>query len=249
MLRTRFLAPAPALTEGWERANGFLEGLVRAAIAGGRGTGFADGSLPREACEAAVSLLAQGEREPAKDLIRALARARESTGLPAGLVPALERLVAGFRAWTGDDAFLARYGAGLAGLDPAVPTRWPARRQPEDLAGLGVIGQVIEGLWGLWPDAPSGALHLAPLLQPGWSDTSLLGLRVGGTTMELRFQRTRPGFALRASRSVGPQLRLNVWLEELYPAEVWLDEEALGAARAVFDLAGEHEVRVVLSEG
>jgi len=246
VLRTRFLAPAPALTEGWERANGFLEGLVRAAIAGGRGAGFADVPLPREACEAAVALLAQGEREAARDLIRALARAREIGDLAAGLVPALEGLVAGFRAWTADDAFLARYGAGLAGLDATVPARPLPRRRREDLAGLSVVGRVVEGLWGLWPDAPVGALHLAPLLEPGWSHISLTGLRVGGTTMELRFQRTRSGLALGASRSAGPRLRLHLWLEELDPAEVWLDEEPLGAARAVFDLAGEHEVRVVL---
>jgi len=245
VLRTKFLAPAHALAEGWERANDFLEGLVQAALARGRSEGgFGDGPLHREACEAAVALLAQGEREAAKDLLRALARAREIGEVAPGLVPDLGRLLIGFRAWTADEAFLDRYRSGLTGLDPSVPLRPTPRRRPEELVGLSVVGEVIERLWGLWPDAPAGGLHLAPLLEPQWREMALLGLRIGTTSLDLRVRRSASGYTLTAGRTQGPRLRLTVWLEELAPTGIRIDEEPLGGTRAVFDLAGEHELQI-----
>ncbi len=247
MLRTRFIAPAAALTEGWQRAHDFLDGLVRTALKGGRGGGgFTDAPLTREACRAAVELLAQGDREGAKDLIRALARARELGDLVPGLVGALEGLVREFRAWTADEEFLGRYQAGLGGMDTFLSARIPPQEAATDHEGLTVVTDVCGRLWGLWPDAPAATLQMAPRLQDGWDGMALLGLRIGTTTADLRFQRNTTGYLLRTSRAHGPRLRLGVRLEHLAPTGIWLDDEPLGAQRAVFDLAGEHDVRIDL---
>lgn len=247
MLRTKFIAPVPGLTEGWERANVLLDDVVRAALGKGRVEGgFSDQPLNHEACRAAGELLAQGDREAAKDLIRALARARELESLALVLLSSLQQLATAFRAWTADDQFLERYQAGLTGLDLSVPPRSAAWLS--GASDRGVVTEVIERRWGLSADAPAGALHLAPMLEPGWTQMALLGIRIGTTSLDLRFQRTTSGFTLKASRSQGPRLRVTVWLEELSPTGIWIDEEPLGGQRAAFDLTGEHEVRVEVGQ-
>jgi hypothetical protein len=110
VLRTRFLSPVAALTEGWERANEFLSEVVSAALRGGQGGRFTDTPLNHEACRAAEELLVQGDREGAKNLIRALARAREAGHLAPALVPQLARLVQRFLAWTADPSLRRRRG-------------------------------------------------------------------------------------------------------------------------------------------
>lgn len=245
MLRTKFIAPVPALIEGWDRANPLLDDVVRSALTTARAEGgFSDRQLNHEACLAAGALLAQGEREAAKDLLRAMARARELGGFSDRLIPSLQHLLTGFRAWTADDEFLDRYQSGLTGLNRSVPPRPSGRQATDRAAPQGVVVEVIERLWGLSPDAPAGSLQLAPLLEAGWPRMALLGVRVGATTLDLDFQRTRSGYALKASRSRGPRLSITVWLEELSPTGIWIDEEALGGQRAAFDLTGEHEVRI-----
>jgi hypothetical protein len=245
VLRTKFIAPVPALAEGWERANGFLDGVVRSALAKGRDDGgFSDLPLHHGACRAARELLAQGDREAAKDLIRALARAREFGACSEAVVPSLQQLLIGFRAWTADDEFLDRYQPGLAGLDRTLPPRPTARLAKDGGSDRGVVAEVTDRLWGLWPDAPAGGLHLAPMLEAGWPQMALLGLRVGTTSLDLRFERRPSGYSLSASRTHGTRLRLTVWLEELDPTGLWIDEESLGGQRAVFELAGEHELRI-----
>lgn len=246
MLRTRFLAPSAALTEGWERASGVLSEVVSAALRGGRGGGFADIPLNHEACQASVELLAQGDREGAKDLIRALARAREAGHLAPGLVPSLERLVRRFRAWTADEPFLERYRAGLGTPGAGVPVGEPPESAAANLPGSSVVQEVCGRLWGLWPDATARALQLAPRLEDDWPGMALLGLRVGTTTADFRFQRRPSGYTLQASRTHGGRLRVTVRLEHLAPTGIWLDDELLGSQRAVFDLAGEHELRIAL---
>lgn len=244
VLWTRFRAPAATLVEGWERANVFLEGVVRAALPGAPGRGGpAALSQQQEACRAAAELLVQGDREAAKDLLRALARAREAGVVAPDLVPALSRLLQGFRAWTADEEFLARYQAGLEGLEGEPPPRQSPRRGTA-APGLSVVAAVAERLWGLWPEAPDGTLHLAPKLEETWPGMSLHGLRVGRTRLDLRFERAGPGYRLQASRTHGPRIRLVVWLEELEPSALWIDDEPLGAQRAVFELSGDHELRI-----
>lgn len=245
MLRTKFIAPVPALSEGWDRANALLGDVVRGALTTARAEGsFSDREVYHEACLAAAALLAQGDREAAKDLLRAMARARELSGFSDRLIPSLQHLLTGFRAWTADDEFLDRYQSGLSGLNRSVPPRPSGRQATARAAPQGVVVEVIERLWGLSPDAPAGNVQLAPLLEAGWPRMALLGVRVGATTFDLYFQRSRSGYSLRASSSHGPRVRVTVRLEELAPTGIWVDEERLGGQRAVFDLAGEHEVRI-----
>lgn len=102
-----------------------------------------------------------------------------------------------------------------------------------------VVSPVVEGLWGVTPDALSHAVRVAPWLPPEWQEMALRGLRVGATTLDLRLRR-RPGkLVLRVERTHGPRLRVVATRPPEAPAGLLLlNDEPLGGGRAAFE-AGE----------
>jgi hypothetical protein len=108
------------------------------------------------------------------------------------------------------------------------------------------IRGVVEGLWGVIPDAPRQAVTIAPYLPPAWEKMALRRLRVGATTLDLRIRR-RPGrTVLGIERLNGPRIRVIARLRSREAATlVTVNDEPLSADRAVFEVSGAHEVGFV----
>jgi glycogen debranching enzyme len=106
-----------------------------------------------------------------------------------------------------------------------------------------VISPVIEGLWGVVPDALNHTVQVSPYLPNGWNEMALRRLRVGPTTLDLRLRR-RPGrIRLRIERVHGPRIRFAATVRSQAPVDhMTLDDEPLGGSRAVFEASGEHEL-------
>lgn len=251
MAWTQFRSPALPVMHRWERASAVLEAAVRAAVPAWKGgEGIPDEPASFEAVLSARALLAMGERDATKDLVRAMAVALAGGRVARPVVPALQHLYSDFLAWTGDVDFTSRYPAGLDRLaqlpDPERQTLLMAA--PDLAVGWGVVGDVIERLFALGPDALAGRLACRPALPGEWREMALEKLRVGATTLDLLVRRTPSALVLRASRLHGPRLRLEV--EPPAGASVtgvMVDEVPLGAPRAAFELAGEHEVQFLLA--
>ena len=112
-----------------------------------------------------------------------------------------------------------------------------------------VISPVIEGLWGVVPDALNHTVQVSPYLPHGWNEMALRRLRVGPTSLDLRLSR-RPGrMRLRIERVHGPRIRFAATVRSATPVEhVTLDDEPLGGGRAVFEASGAHELEFGLRE-
>jgi hypothetical protein len=249
---TRFRSPASPLVSRWERASGILEPLVRGAVGDWKGgAAVADAPATHEALLSARALLAMGERDAPKDLVRAVALALRGGRVEPAVYPALRRLLADFRAWTGDVEFLARYADGWSrlGADPQATIDaaglWEASADPA--VGWGVVGEVVERLFGLGPDAEAARLRVRPALPADWRDMALTGIRVGPTMLDLLVRRRPGALVIRATRTHGPRLRLEVEPPGLDSAQATVDDVPLGVPRAAFELAAEHEVRFDLA--
>jgi len=146
----------------------------------------------------------------------------------------------GRRAWDGgewDSAVATLLGEPLRAADPA----------PRGLTwAVETIRGVVEGLWGVIPDAPRQAVTIAPYLPPAWEKMALRRLRVGATTLDLRIRR-RPGrTVLGIERLNGPRIRVIARLRSREAATlVTVNDEPLSADRAVFEVSGAHEVGFV----
>jgi hypothetical protein len=195
------------------------------------------------ATAAAHALLAGGVWEGPRDLLRLLARSAARDELPRALIHPLLELAGRFSRWTGDQEYLARYGAGLErahalGAEPA-GARAPA------LDEAAPIWTVIDGQWNIAPEAP-GMLRVAPV-PPLSGVMSLGGLRVGPTSLGLRLRRRPDRAVLQVARERGPRIRLFSTLREAgRVTAVSLDGEPLGGSRAVFEVSGDHEVEFLL---
>jgi glycogen debranching enzyme len=112
-----------------------------------------------------------------------------------------------------------------------------------------VISPVIEGLWGAVPDALNQTVQVSPYLPQGWNEMALRRLRVGPTTLDLRLRR-RPGrLRLGVARVHGPRIRFAATVRSQAPVDhITLDDEPLGASRAVFEASAEHELEFGLRE-
>jgi hypothetical protein len=215
-----------------------------------------DGSVAA-ACEIAGAALLAGDREIALDLLRALSRAGEGGSEDRA---AIGRLAGQYLAWTADQAGIDRLNLTAApasatdlvpAWDDSVMIRSVAGCRPEaDASSSRLLRAVVSGLWGVEPDAPNGALGLRPALPPAWPEMALRRLRVGTALLDLRLRR-RPGrLVLRVELLQGPRPRLTVELPAAYSvAQVTLDDEALGGARAAFEVSGSHELSFYLEGG
>ncbi len=224
-----------------------------------------------ESCRIALAAMLAGDREIIRDVLRFLVRARDrsgqipheitSSGLachdgPDGNGP-LARLAEAYLAWTGDRTWLERQWPGASAIgvtSEPTPFAWNSADPEAEFAALrrltatpaaaaDLVRGVIEGLWGVAPDATRETVTVAPYLPAGWNEMSLRRLRIGATTLDLRLRR-RPGWvALQVVRSHGPRLRLAASLRNApQVAGMTLNDEPLGGSRAVFDLGGEDEV-------
>lgn len=213
-----------------------------------------------EACAVAGAALAGGDREIALDLLRALARdgVERSTDLAE-----VARLVGEYLDWTGDQASMDRVTAAwtlpapraaadtlATAWDDSILIRSVSGCRPEaDDSSIRLVRAVVQGLWGVKPDALNGALTLRPMLPAAWPEMALRRLRVGSALLDLRLRR-RPGrLVLRVELLQGSRPRLTVELPASVPvAQVVLDDEALGGASATFEVAGSHEVSFYLAD-
>lgn len=107
-------------------------------------------------------------------------------------------------AWT---SWRTTLGRGMAGgatcrgaWDPLTPPPGPAREAGRLLCGL------AHGLLGLAPDAPSGRIRIAPALPSHLTAFAADGIRVGDTTLSLRYERDgrRHRFTLDPARGRTP---------------------------------------------
>ena len=225
---------------GWDRAILHGEALAQAAVEQARAGVATDASGELLAgCRAAVVLLSAGRREPARSLIRLLSRAAAQATLPEVLGPSLALLAHDFLAWTGDVEFLEKYPVGTGDGGGAAADR----RETMGDAALGVIASVVRDSWGIVPAAVEEQLAIALQLPSGASEMALTGVRVGRTTLTLRYRR-RPGqVVMRCEITRGSALRLTAVLNG--PAgtmQVSVDEVALGGGRAVFEASRGHEL-------
>ncbi|HWO87818.1 MAG TPA: GH116 family glycosyl hydrolase [Gemmatimonadales bacterium] len=116
-----------------------------------------------------------------------------------------------------------------------------------------LIAPLVSGLFGVEPDAPAGALTIAPALPGEWDWMELRSLRCGETVCDIRVRRRGKTHRISVRRTLGPPLwatvspvlgepvqRVEVDDTEVVPQ---LRATAAGTAAAVsFQVAGEHEV-------
>lgn len=215
------VSPDPLLnrTFGWAKVR--LDGMLEARPHRGR-------DVPTEPVRVARATLAMGDRDLARDVIRAL-RAGDRTDREA-----LPELIDSYIRWTGEmlpdsvaEARREEYDVEQAGSS--------------DPAGL-VLG-IIEGVWGLHPDAVRGELEMLPKLPAGWNEMTLQRVRVGATTLDLRLRRRPERTVLTVYRSAGPPLKLRIGLRDRSgTGPITLDEVELGGPEIRFTTEESHEV-------
>lgn len=218
------VSPDPILDRAFGWAKVRLDGMLEARPHLGR-------SVAKDPVRVARATLAMGDRDLARDVIRSLRLAGEEERRELPL------LVDDYIRWTGEmlPDTVTPGSAPRAGA-PFELTAWP-----EDPAAL-VLG-VIEGLWGIRPDAIRGELQLLPSLPAGWTEMTLRRLRVGATTLDLRLRRRPERTVLMVRRSAGPPLQLKIGLRERTGhGPVTLDEVELGRSEISFTTEESHEV-------
>ena len=202
----------------------------------------------------------EGLRRLGGSLAGALEFLAEAEG--EGLVPSLRVLDA-------IDSLVDGAGAGLtlaalrrrAGERPATAEVQPhavveaaavaLRRAPGALPGTGAARALLEAvaaLWGLEPNAPDGALALAPTVPAGWDGFALRRLRIGRSLLELEVRRRPRSLVVRAAHLFGPRLVLTVGARGVEVEGTDVDDVALPGAWARFEAHGRHEVRFHLRD-
>jgi hypothetical protein len=78
--------------------------------------------------------------------------------------------------------------AGFERRPGTFPVLYPNANVPQAWAA-GSVFHLLQAILGLQADAPTGKLYVDPLLPPWLSSVTLSGLRVGPSTITLRFWR------------------------------------------------------------
>ncbi len=211
----------------------------------------------RDGCRTALGLLAAGLREPARDTLRFLARLADAGGtLPpevsaGGVVEggglegtrAFIHLANRHYAWTADASIrdelasvLARAEGWAGGIDRVEPA-FIGSDGPGEL-----LLEVIAREWGIDPDAPNGAVRIAPGLPAHGTRTGLSRLRIGRTVLDLRLAHRGATVQLSVRKVMGPPLIVDGEVPGLRAEAAELDGVALGGSRARFEATGEHEL-------
>jgi hypothetical protein len=218
---------------------------------------------PGEAgADVVAATLALGDRDIARDLLRARGRRNDREGY-------LE-LARPYAAWSADFEYLDRYQPGtselLAGASPLPAQPEPAGEPDlealarvlleETRGGLDATGAarfvmaVVTGLWGVVPDAPQGVLTLAPWFPSSWRETALLRLRIGATLLDCRLRRRQETVSLFAEKVSGPPVTLTARLRTGGPLlGTAVNGEPLGAATIRCEVESGVEVRWTCEEG
>ena len=82
--------------------------------------------------------------------------------------------------------------AGLTRTPTGFPVQYVGANVPQAWAA-GSVFMTLRAMLGLEPDAPNGRLLIDPVLPPWLPDLTLMGLRVGRHSFDLRFRRTEGG--------------------------------------------------------
>ena len=205
--------PLPSLNERFEWAKVLVDEQVRST---------------RSVIQA-EALLAVGLRDGARDLLKTGCRS----------------LAASWTAWTGEPA-----PDGSANVPPDARERLPGARPrlPDapnaaaDLPPERLLRWVIQSLWGIAADAPSGAVSLAPVLPTGWTRMALSRIRVGSSTIDCEVRARAGRLAVRVRRASGAPLVVTFAPPGIVPRGISVDGTELAGGRARFEAAGEHEV-------
>ncbi|HJS46584.1 MAG TPA: GH116 family glycosyl hydrolase, partial [Gemmatimonadales bacterium] len=104
------------------------------------------------------------------------------------------------------------------------------------------VRPLVEGLWGVAPDALAGTVRISPWLPPDWEGMALERLRVGRTSLTLEARRRPGGLVVRVRRTYGPRIHVALGRAGAATAALTVDDTPLGGAVARFDAEGEHEV-------
>lgn len=197
-----------------------------------------------------------GNRDAAESLARGLLaaglseRPRALLRMGSGKAESFSRLRERYRAWVGESPDQGH------GESPALPAEehletgpWQAPSLAEVAAGRAsdrdigsVLTELIEGAWGVSPDAPHGAVAVAPILPGEWSRLALSRLRVGRSVLDVRLRRRGEtvGFAVR--RGAGPRIAVRCTVRGVPVREMLLDGEPIGGTEARFDAEAEHHI-------
>lgn len=116
-----------------------------------------------------------------------------------------------------------------------------------------LIAPVVEGLFGIEPDAPAGAMLVSPALPEQWDWMELRSVRCGETVCDVRVRRRKGALSLSLRHTLGPPLWTTVApLLDAASPRVEVDGEQVapklragfgGARPAVsFQVSGEHQV-------
>jgi len=92
------------------------------------------------------------------------------------------------------------------------PVRYPVSCSPQAWAS-GALFMMLQGMLGILPDAPSGALHIRnPVLPAHLSELTIANLRVGTSRVSLRFVRhaSRTLVNVLSVESSGEPLRVQI---------------------------------------
>lgn len=220
------VSPDPDLDRAFGWAKVHLEAMLEARPHMGR-------QVAGDAISVARATLAIGDRDIARDALRPL-----RLGEPGADRTPLLHLADWYARWTGEPA--PGPAAGRGGSEDA-DAAFELAGSREDPAAL-VLG-VVEGLWGIRPDAPQCAARIRPVLPPGWTEMALRRLRVGPTTLDLRVRR-RPGrTVVTVRRTGGPPIRVTVGLRGRTGAgPVTIDQMEVGGPEVSFTPDDTHEV-------
>jgi len=162
-------------------------------------------------------------------------------GAAAGLTLMALRRRAGERPATAEVAAHAVVEAAAAGL----------RRAPATLPGTGAgpaLLEAVAALWGLEPNAPDGALALAPSLPAGWDGHALRRLRIGRSLLDLEVRHRPRAVVVRIAHLFGPRLVLTVGARGVQVEATDVDDVSLPATWARFEAYARHEIRFHLQD-